>query len=285
MATKWFLGWRAFLYKWFVVGKFRPLGKALYNLIVAIELGTLRILDDLSRGELSEPSMLQHITAVIKTHERQNVLLRLIKSIRRLYPNLQIIVIDDGRHPVEFDGVETVVLPFDSGVSLGRNAGLRRVKTRYFLLLDDDFVLYQHTNLPEAVRLMEEHPQIDIMGGEVINLPFFTKITYHNAELYPTESRSTMPPGSYIGGLPVYDKVANFFIGRTNRVRLVRWDPQLKRMDHADFFTRAKGLLTTVFNPEMRCVHAKTPFDQAYLARRRDTALDQAVLWNRYYRD
>ena len=68
-----------------------------------------------------------------------------------------------------------------------------------------------------------------------------------------------MPPGSFINGLPVYNKVANFYIGRTERIRLVGWNPALKRLDHADFFTRALGILTTVFNPNLKCLHAQTP--------------------------
>jgi len=41
-------------------------------------------------------------------------------------------------------------------------------------------------------------------------------------------------------------------------------------MDHADFFTRAYGVLTTVFNSDLICYHAKTPFNKHYMKYRHD---------------
>jgi hypothetical protein len=86
-----------------------------------------------------------------------------------------------------------------------------------------------------------------------------------------------------IGGVPVYDIVANFFIGRTERIRLVGWTPELKRIDHNDFFSRAKGVLTTVFNEDLKCLHARDPYDSNYMQSRSDTNRDQEILQNRYY--
>ena len=122
------------------------------------------------------------------------------------------------------------------------------------------------------------------MGGEVVHLPLFHTTDYRQAELPRTEARSVVPLGSSIDGLPVYDKVANFFVARTERLRLVDWDPALKRMEHADFFTRARGVLTSVHNAELKCLHAGTPFDAAYMAHRRNVTGDVAVLKARYGR-
>ena len=35
-------------------------------------------------------------------------------------------------------------MPYDSGISAGRNEGLRHVTTKYVLLLDDDLVFFRH---------------------------------------------------------------------------------------------------------------------------------------------
>lgn len=129
-----------------------------------------------------------------------------------MYPRLRIIVVDDSRRPTDAEGVETVVLPYDSGVSAGRREGLRRVSTKYVINLDDDYIFYRQTDLASALSIMESYPEIDIMGGEVIYLPFFKRIDYSKTTLYPTDAAPTLRPGSSIGGLPVYDKVANFFI-------------------------------------------------------------------------
>ena len=150
-------------------------------------------------------------------------------------------------------------------------------------MLDDDYVFYRYTDLVAALTHMERWPEIDVMGGQVVNLPFYTTIDYSRAFLFPTEAAPTMPTGSRIGGLPVYDKVPNFFIGHAERVQLVDWTPSLKRLDHTDFFTRARGVLTTVFNARLRCLHAQTPFDRPYMAHREDILLDNAVLQLRYH--
>jgi glycosyltransferase involved in cell wall biosynthesis len=266
--------------KWFVDGKLRVVGEPLYGSLIAVELAWQRMLDTLqARGRTRNQALVrQHLTAIVKTFERPHVLRRLLAGIRRAYPSLQVIVVDDSRAPAKFDGVRTIEMPYDSGVSAGRNEGLKQVATKYVLVLDDDFVFYRHTALEPALALMERHPEIDIMGGQVVDLPFFETTDYSTAPLWPTDAKPTLPPGSRIGGLPVYDKVANFFIGRTDHIRLVGWEPALKRLDHADFFTRAKGVLTTVFNPDLKCLHARTPFDDAYMQKRTDYDVETTLL-------
>jgi glycosyltransferase involved in cell wall biosynthesis len=253
---------------------------------VALELAGQRGIDSVQPARSGHgKALIRQLTAVVKTFERPRALERLIASMKRLYPELKTIVVDDSRDPAPIPGVSTIALRYDSGVSAGRSEGLRNVATQYVLSLDDDFVFYRHTNLEAALTLMERHPEIDIMGGEVVHLPFFATTDYSLATLFPTATPSTMAAGSYIGGLPVYDKVANFFIGRADRIRLVDWDPALKRVEHADFFTRAKGVLTSVFNADLRCLHAGTPFDSAYMKKRTDYTTDAVVLRRRYYGD
>jgi len=264
-------------------GRLRSIAGAAYRFIIAGELAFERFADAAHPcREAQDDGLLEELTALVKTFERPRVLRRLVESMKRMYPRLRVLVVDDSHHPVPIEGVETILLPFDSGVSAGRREGLRHVTTRYVLVLDDDFVFYRRTDLVSALRLMEEHPQIDIMGGQVITLPFYRSTDYRDAWLFPTHAEPTMPPGSAIGGLPVQDKVADFFIGRTERVRLVNWDPALKRVDHADFFTRAVGVLTTVYNADLKCLHAQTPFDVAYMRHREDWLADNAVLQYRW---
>jgi glycosyltransferase involved in cell wall biosynthesis len=270
------------LRRWFVRGRLRPVGRVLYNAVIAAELGAQRALDALQPPAASPA--LDEVTVIVKTFERPHVARRLVASIRRRFPGLRVIVADDSRVPVTLEGARTLALPYDSGVSAGRAAALAAVETPYLFLLDDDFVLYRHTRLAEALAFLRQYPQIDILGGRVINLPFFTSSDYRRAFLFPTQAQATLPPGSVIGGLPVYDKVPNFYLARTERVRLVGWDPRIKRIDHADFFTRAKGVLTSVYDARLCCLHARTPFNGAYRSRRDDDAQDRAVLWERYYR-
>ncbi len=265
-------------------GRVRPLAARVHATLVEQELLVARALDTLRPLPDSEAATVRDVTAVVKTFERPHVVQRLVTSARRLYPTLPIVVVDDSRKPVELDSAEVVPLPYDSGVSAGRAAGLARVRTEYVLVLDDDIVFFRGTRLAPALALMERHREIDVMGGQVIDLPRLRRrrLTDVGDAIFPTDAVPLAPLGSTIGGLTVCAKVWNFFLARRDRLALVEWDPQLKRMEHADFFTRALGTLVTVFNPDLRCLHARTPFDEAYIAKRLDLADDAALLARRY---
>jgi len=264
-------------------GKLVWLGEPLYTLLVKAELFAVRLFDG-RRRSATTPRIDAKLTAVIKTFERPETARRLLRSMRRLYPGLRVLVADDSRNPSAFEGAETIVLPYDSGVSAGRQKALEAVKTPYLLLLDDDFVFYRKTALEAAIEAMESHPEIDIMGGAVINLPSYRAFDYAEASLHPTDAAPLRPAGTEVGGFRVYDKVPNFYIARTERLKLVGWDERIKRLDHADFFTRARGVLLTVFNPSFKVLHAQTPFNRPYMQKRTDLAMDRVVLFSKYYK-
>lgn len=274
------------LYQTATLGALNPLLKPVHNGLITLELAVNRGLDGLRPHEPPHPHLNQQVTVLVKTFLRPPILHRLLSSIRRFYPALPIIVVDDSPHaqPIPGPHIQTIILPYDSGLSAGRLEGLKQVQTPYVLLLDDDFVFYRHTRLGAALDLMAEHPVIDIMGGAVVNLPFFTVGEYQKAGLYPTAAAPAFPPGTHIGGLPTLDKVANFFLARTGRLRLVEWDRHLKLVEHADFFTRARGILTTVYNAQFRCLHARTPFAKSYMNKRNDYLPYIAYLQNKYWR-
>ncbi len=264
-------------------GKLQWLGKPLYEGLIALEL---KWVERKERGRLpftDTPLVNTKLTAIIKTFERPETLQRLLSSLRRCYPDMHVIVADDSHEPQKPDGVETIILPYDSGVSAGRQKALDAVKTPYVLLLDDDFIFYADTKLEEALNILEREPVIDIMGGEVVNLPSFKAADYRDARLHPTTRTSLVPPGTLLESLPVYDKIPNFYIARTERLKLVGWDHRIKRLDHADFFTRAKGILVTVMNKRFKILHAQTPHNLPYMKKRYDVKQDSAVLKMKYY--
>lgn len=217
------------------------------------------------------------VTAVIKTFERPREVRRLVSSIRRAQPDLPIIVVDDSRDPRPVAGAELLTMPFNSGISAGRNAALATIGTPYFLLLDDDFVFYRHTRLAESLATIAANPEIDILGGRVVNLPDFTAHDYSKVPAL-SQGAAQHPPRTVVGGLPVYSKVPNFFIGRTDAVRSVGWREELKVMEHQEFFNRAYGLLTTVYDGRLRVLHARNPFNRSSPERRQNQAEASAVL-------
>jgi glycosyltransferase involved in cell wall biosynthesis len=257
------------------------MSRILFNALISVELAAQRGLDIFQTP--NEPLPPRQITAIIKTFNRTQELAQLVKSIQRVQPDLEIIIADDSRESTRFPGVTTLVLPFNCGISAGRNAALDIVHTPFVLILDDDFVFYRKTRLAGALRILQQTPQIDIMGGKVINLPECRPHDYRDAALFPASRAPTFPKGSLLAGLPVYDKVANFFIGRTDRLKLVRWDPELKVTEHADFFTRARGILTTVYNDQFSILHAKNRFDRLGPERVQNLIDARRLLLKRYY--
>lgn len=259
----------------------RPAAAVVHAAVVAAELRVERALDDAAGS--AEQRGVESITAVVKTFERPRLLLRLMSSLRRRYPDLPVIVVDDSREPVRLPGERVIALPYDSGVGAGRAAGLAAVETPYVLNLDDDFVFCRDTDLAAARTLLERHPRVDLMGGVVTNLPLYRR-SESGGGLYDTPSEPLVPAETRIGPLVVRQKVPNFFLARTESVRRVGWDERVERLDHADFFTRARGILVSALNRRLRILHAQTPFDRAYMRKRLQTASDRALFAERYRR-
>lgn len=255
-----------------------------HEAVTSLELGLARAFLTKAPGPGLSDAELGRVTAIIKTFQRPRSLARLLASLADHYPGLHVVVADDSRSPVSLPGVEVVSLPFDSGVSLGRQAALERVRTEYTWLLDDDFVLYRRSRLELPFRALERHPELDLVGGPVINLPLLEKSRSNPRGVYETGAAPLLPPGPYADGLEICDKVPNYYLARTERLKLVGFTPELKRIDHADFFSRARGVLVTAYCDEFRCLHVKTPFDREYMRHRLDSDADRRILAQRYGR-
>ena len=262
-------------------GKLRPVFRGLYRSLSNSQLGFERLADMMNGAPNSDP-LLGEITAVIKTFERPDKLGVLLKSIKRLYPTLHVIVVDDSEKPIQIDGVENIHLSYDRGVSEGRQAGLDAVKTKYVLNLDDDYIFTRKTDLMSSLNYLDNNINVDIVAGRVIYLPYYTELEYLSNSLMKNNRSNLIDKGTNIGGLIVYEKTANFWLGRTEKIKTLGWDKGLKRLDHADFFTRAKGVLVTVYNPEMQMLHMPTHFNDRYMVVRHDYSQDSKVLRDRY---
>jgi hypothetical protein len=263
-----------------VRGRLRAVAQPAYRAVLRAQTAAATML---SRGPDAVDASV--VTAVIKTFERPHCCLRLVRSLQRLFPAMPIVTVDDSREPRKIPGTMTVTLPFDSGVGAGRQAGLDAVRTPFMLNLDDDFLLYGRTNLSAALDALMRHPELDLVGGRVIDLPLFITHDFRNAFLLPTSAQSKIAPGARLGAVEVLDKVPNFFLARTDAVRSVGWDSRLKRLDHAEFFTRAKGRIVSGLLDDFRVLHLRDPFDTAYRVFRDDLGSDIAFLRQAYPTD
>jgi chlorinating enzyme len=217
----------------------------------------------------------QDVTLLVKTFLRPRALFRLLDSIERTYPELPVLVADDGDEPIREQVltrhrqvVDYVVLPFDSGISRGRNALLERVRSRYFVLLDDDVAFGAATRLDVMLRHLRESG-CELMGGSVeengVPLPWELDLEagtdpetgrYLRLHRVPTRAPYTR-----------CDAVHNFFMAETEAVRrkVGGWDDDLKVLEHTDFFWRAKtGGLAVAHCPEVAVLHDHTLDSERY---------------------
>ena len=188
--------------------------------------------------------MVDDVTIMIKTFQRPDCLERCVKSIRKFYPDIQISIADDSLVPQDavYHNMIIYPLPFDVGLSAGRNFLLDKVQTPYILIVDDDFVFTKETDLHKMKELLISD-KLDILAGSVKIVPNSNKITKYEhllklerGKLYYVKKHK----GLTKSGLKMYDVVLNFFMAKTDSIKKVRWDDDLKIVEHTDFFLRAK---------------------------------------------
>ncbi|GAA4403332.1 hypothetical protein GCM10023153_33260 [Ornithinibacter aureus] len=256
--------------------------RAAYRVATAAALVGVRGVDRLAAdrpdpGERAESA--RTVTMAVKTFKRPDVARRLVRSARKVFDG-RIVVADDSPVPMSFADplVDVIAMPFNSGVSVGRNAALDAVDTEFVLVTDDDLVFTSATDVDAARRRLQECPEIDVVGFVRVELPRWMAHDFGPDALFGGHREPLRPWGELVGGLPVRLKIEQTYLARTEAIRRVRWDPQIRMVDHADFFSRAAGEIVVVLDPAIRAYHARTPFDPEYTRYRLDIAPDQAYL-------
>ena len=204
------------------------------------------------------------VTLIIKTFERPQCINRLVYSIKMMYPNLRVIVADDSREFRPIAGVEHWQMPYDSGVSAGRNLALSKVDTPYVVTLDDDFCFCSRTKLEKWFEILEDNTEIDIIGSNVDGLP-----NYQISLLIENDALIFRPiPRGRLGNFNLWDIVLQFWMGRTDKIKEVGgWDDRFKTCDHIPFFCRALGRLNIAYTSDVSVGHMPIK-SQAYFNHR-----------------
>jgi len=225
---------------------------------------------------------LNDVTLLIKTFERPYCLQTLLGSYRRLYQTMgwvcPILIADDSQAPyktrieAEFGDLVTdyICLPFNVGLSAGRNTLLDRVETPYFLLCDDDFIFDKRANLAFMRRILAT-TDVELLGGLFLNRTirihdepawrFFGRflrrrnfaafwsalmkrdtIARFQGNYEVTNQTLSTKPIQYSPPFTRCDYVNNFFMAETVALRRrgVRWNDALKINEHEAFFFEAK---------------------------------------------
>ncbi|XP_035512832.1 beta-1,4 N-acetylgalactosaminyltransferase 1a [Morone saxatilis] len=217
-----------------------------------IKVGHATIPKLYNSGYQGEYNISALVTIATKTFLRYDKLKDLIDSIRQYYPTVTIVIADDNEHPQPVPGphIEHYTMPFGKGWFAGRNLAVSQVTTKYVLWVDDDFIFTANTKLEKMVDILEK-TTLDLVGGAVREVTGYTATYRHtiSVEEGGEEGDCLHIRNGYhhvIEGFPncvVADAVINFFMGRTNKVQQVGFDPRLARQAHLEFYIDALGIL------------------------------------------
>lgn len=216
----------------------------------------------------------QKVTFIYKSFERQNQAKMLYKNIRKYYPDARIVIADDSKKPLEIHAKHnppTIIhMPFNSGLSKGLNLALSEVKTEYLMRMDDDELLTPLANVYDELCFLESHENIDLVGFVPLTAGKCTPVqqiakNYNEFDMKNAYKPLKVPHLTKIDeNHTVYGKVPNIFLARTEKVREIGWDDNIRMIDHHEFFTRAAGNLVSVMNPNTAVFHTHNLFDGYY---------------------
>ena len=231
----------------------------------------------------------EQVTFIYKSFERQRMARRLYRNIRSYYPDARIVIADDSRQPLNLEGnrLTVVQLPFNSGLSYGLKRALERVETPYVFRMDDDERLTLLTRVDRMVNFLERHPEVDLISA----LPRSVSSRFRQMEIAGYYFRNSMhyamkeliiPHGTEIEkDCFVVGKAPNIYLVRTEKLREVGYDENIRMLDHNDFFYRAAGNIVSVLDINSSVFHSHDPFMREYAKYRGDLEGDRAYIKER----
>uniref|UniRef100_A0A8C1TWB6 Beta-1,4-N-acetyl-galactosaminyl transferase 2, tandem duplicate 2 n=1 Tax=Cyprinus carpio TaxID=7962 RepID=A0A8C1TWB6_CYPCA len=212
----------------------------------------IRTSECVNTGETSSP--LQFRCQLTGDHSNQDISeiyckeLNVIKSILMFYTEIKIIISNDSLNLLLEKTIERYIMPatqvntfyvLDVHVPKGSSiltvvswyflAGLQggsQVTTKYFLWVDNDFVFFKGTRIESFVEIMEAVPELDIVSCKYF---FFLLLFFCLTRV----KKGFHQPLPNFDDCILVDGVVYYFLGRTDAVRRVGFDPYLKRVGHS----------------------------------------------------
>jgi GT2 family glycosyltransferase len=197
------------------------------------------------------------IAIIVTTFLRDNSLFRAVDSIRGVYPEIDIIVADNGLRSEEKDDFLAsrncgyVLTSFDAGISKTRNAGVALLKEghKYFVLIEDDMGFSADTSLERWREVLDREPAVGVVGGmcsevyerRMVEQHYEFKLEVENATLSVLSCGE--PAWLDAGGTPyaLVDVVLNAFMARREVPAACPWDERFTAApEHLDWFLNLK---------------------------------------------
>lgn len=208
---------------------------------------------------------MNNLTAIVISFLRPRYTADCIRSLRETYPDINILVGENGHYNKELEEIcqevdaEYIDLEFDSGVPAGRNELIKRVETDYVLVGDDDFLYDEEAKVDQMVDFLESKKEFDLVGGRVFengqvkNYQGYIEI-YDDHLNYVAVHENEVDKKDNFSGLSYkeVDLTFNYFVARTDEIKDVLWDENIKvAFEHSHFFIHLKKAGKKVaFSPE-----------------------------------
>jgi len=196
----------------------------------------------------------------IKTFFREELLFKALDSIEEYFPlPYRLYIADDGdvsdrkeyRYQQLANSGHTIIkLPFNSGISVGRNQIVKHAIEDYILIMDDDISIQDPKTIINMKNVLDAKDDIGICSGVL----YSENGSYLISEKYQKGLRFELDRGMLIrhpsikniykvkNSMYVYaDQVVNFFLAKREVFDEVRWDNRIKvGWEHLDFFLQLK---------------------------------------------
>ncbi|MBL9090597.1 MAG: glycosyltransferase family 2 protein [Planctomycetaceae bacterium] len=206
-------------------------------------LENLNLHKDVARREPNERSRSpaapwqRRLVIGITAFRRPRHLERLVASIQQRYPDVSIVVADNGDAPAALPAsVKVIHLPFDCGLSRARNALVSATHQEYFLLLEEDFQFTAETRIQDFVDVLEHDPEVGVVGGSLlcngVKQDYAVRIDRHRDQLRlsPAVGGHRVTPQGVT--YQICDMCFNFALFRRAMLRDHLWNEHLKLGEH-----------------------------------------------------
>lgn len=252
----------------------------------------------------------REIAIIIPTFIRDDCLNNLIDSIVNTFPKewYRLYIGDQGCYSpekvklyekLEQEGHKCYYLPFNSGLARTRNYLVSKVTEPYVLIVDDDFKFTKETKIHKFIEVLLTDNRIGVVGGNLKNHSAFNYniikqdkklyyVQFKNQHYFQTLSSVVKPTIPFL----YCDVVLNFALFKKELLDEIKWDDNLKMVEHTDFYLRIKNSnkWLVAFTPEVISDHPKTISSLEYIDFRQNLNSSLGLSqfeqkWNIEYKD
>lgn len=114
---------------------------------------------------------MKDVTIVVTHFARPDFLEKFLKSVRKFYPDIEIIVSDNGaeQHELLAWKYQAVYLrlPFNVGANVARSKGLAAAETEFAVLCEDDMEFTELTDIEALRNVLDRDMSVGLIGGTV----------------------------------------------------------------------------------------------------------------------